>query len=359
MPTPIKLKSSYLLATLTFVLVWTHLNFSQPADAHSIDRPTQPPQPASGPGGAEYRYDSVLYFDQAKKPEGFWLFAPQGAATDTLPVVVFLHGYGGYNPMIYGAWIRHLVRKGQIVIFPRYQRNLWSPSPDKFPDNTAQGILDALAFLRKHALPQPDLAHLSYIGHSYGGVIAANLSIRAAEYDLPTPEAVFLCAPGSGPFDGARLDSYADFPSETKLLILTGENDQVVGEEFAWKVFNEAVHTPWRNLLRQYKDPYGQPPVGAGHNQSYAPDLAFDSGMRNPTARRALRHGRVNAVDYYGYWKLADALLACARTGTWCETAFGGTEAQRSLGTWSDGTPIRPLDVFLPEQDSQALQAER
>ncbi len=358
MQRPLGRKKAYLLTALASTLIGMYATFSQPAHAPDA-MPIQPTQHHSGPGGATYLHDKLLIFDQAHDPEGYWLFVPAAPTPDTAPVVVFLHGYGGYNPLIYGGWIRHLVRKGNIVIFPRYQRNLWRPAPKRFPDNAAQGILDALEFLRTHELSQPDLRHYSYIGHSYGGVIAANLSVRAAAYGLPQPEAAMLCAPGTGPFNGALLDSYADFPAETRLLLITGQRDRIVGETFAWKLFNEAVHTLWRNLLRHYKDPYGAPPVDAGHSQCYAPDLAFDSEMRNTTTRYALRHGRIDAVDYFGYWKLADALLACARTGQWCEVAFGGTEAQRSLGYWSDGTPIRPFDVFLPNPSPDTLHARR
>ncbi len=322
--------------------------------------PTPQAQPIKGPGGQEYLHDSLLMFDQAELPDGFWMYVPAQPIPQEAPVVVFFHGYGGYNPMIYGAWIRHLVRKGNIVIFPRYQRNLISPKPDRFPENAAKGIRDAFELLTtQEGLPQPKLEHVSYFAHSYGGVIAAHLSVRAKAFDLPEPEAALLCAPGSGPFNGAVLDDYSGFPAHTKLLIITGERDRVVGEKFAWKLFREAARTPWRNLLRQYKDKYGKPEIEAGHNQSYALDMSFDTGKRNPTARKALRISRTDAVDFYGHWKLGDALLACSRNGQWCDIAFGGTEAQRHLGVWSDGTPIRPLDVFLPSKQDEATVDNR
>ena len=123
------------------------------------------------------------------------------------------------------------------------------------------------------------------------------------------------------------------------------EQDRVVGDKLGRKVFETAIHTPQRNLLIQYKDKPND--IGAGHNESYCVDKAFDSGVRNYTAKSALRSTETNAVDYYGYWKLYDALRTCAGSGTYCEYAFGDTPQQRGLGLL-DGKPIRELEVELP-----------
>ncbi|MEZ4892408.1 MAG: hypothetical protein R2778_05270 [Saprospiraceae bacterium] len=58
----------------------------------------------------------------ATTADGYWLFEPADPKPDSAEVVVFLHGYGAYNPMAYGKWIKHLVAKGNIVIYPRYQK---------------------------------------------------------------------------------------------------------------------------------------------------------------------------------------------------------------------------------------------
>jgi hypothetical protein len=156
-----------------------------------------------------------------------------------------------------------------------------------------------------------------------------------------------LCSPGTGKLKGGRLESYAAMPADLHLLIHVNNDDYVVGDEFALKVFNEAIDTPNRNLLRQFEDPHGTPPLEAHHNQTYSLDTEFDSGVRNFTANRALRISTEDAVDYYGYWKLFDALLDCSRKGQNCQYAFGGTAEQTSLGSWSDGTPIKPMEAML------------
>jgi pimeloyl-ACP methyl ester carboxylesterase len=309
-----------------------------------------PGQPAEGPGGADYKHQSVAFLDFAEKADGYWLFLPEDPAPDTADVVVFLHGYGAYNPFTYGKWIKHLVAKGSIVIYPRYQKNLMMPRPDQFPENAAKGIRDALAELRHNGKIYPRTDKIAYVAHSYGGVIAANLGVHWQQYELPKPAAMMLCEPGSGPFKGARLAEYAGLPSDLNLLVVVGEDDYVVGEEFGRLVFNTAVHTPNRNLVIQRRDTSRYRWVLATHSEPYSYDMDFDVGVRNYTALRTLQSSRLNEVDFNCYWKLADALLAYTREGLYGDVAFGNTPLQRFMGRWADGTPLRPLDVIVPQQ---------
>ena len=312
--------------------------------------PAEPPaQPKTGPGGSEYVCDSIWFQDFSKKQDGYWLFEPMGPKPDSANLIVFIHGYGGYNPMIYGQWIRHLVRKGNIVVYPRYQKNIFWPRPKKFSENVSQAIRDALAEMENDGHVKPVTSNMAMVGHSYGGGVSGQFAINFLEHNIPKPKVVMLCAPGTGKLKGGRLESYADMPGDISLLIVTHENDWVVGDEFAQKVFKEATSVEKRNLLHHRPDDHGLPAFRADHNQSYSLDLAFDNGARNYTSKKALRVSTLDAVDFNGYWKLFDAMLDCNRTGANCETAFGGTPAQLSLGQWSDGTPVRPFEVQLPE----------
>jgi len=308
-----------------------------------------PEQPSDGPGGRFYPHDSVRMYDYASEADGYWLFEPASPRPDSAPVVVFNHGYGSYNPMIYGQWIRHLARRGNTVIFPRYQRNLISPLPETFAHNAASAIANALARLQSDsAHVNPTQAPLCMVGHSYGGVISAFLGVKYESLDIPRPAGIMLVAPGTGPLTGGRLESYEDLPIDTRLLIVQGSEDIIVGYEFGNLVFETAIHTPKRNLLRYYPDDHGEPDLEASHNEAYCVDLAFDSGLRNLSALRALQISQTNAIDHHGFWKLFDALIDCTRNIEHCSCAFGDTEEQRSLGQWSDGQPVRKMEVFLP-----------
>lgn len=308
-----------------------------------------PGQPHEGPGGADYLHQTVAFFDSAARADGYWLFEPRDPQPDSAEVVVFLHGYGAYNPMAYGKWIKHLVAKGNIVIYPRYQKNLVWPRPNGFPKNAAIGIRSALKALEKEGHVKPKTEHVAYIAHSYGGVIATNLATAWEDFDIPKPKAMLLAEPGSGPFKGARLKSYEKLPPDLNLLVIVGEDDYVVGEEFGRLVFETAINTPQRNLIVQRRDTSNlRRWILATHSEPYAYDLDFDTGLRNYTANRVLMSARLNEVDFNCYWKLSDALLAYTRTGTYGEVAFGNTASQRSLGFWPDGRPIKEMEVYVP-----------
>lgn len=316
-----------------------------------------PTQPEQGPGSATYLHDEVVQYDFADTPDGFWLYEPASPRPDSASVVVFNHGYGGYNPMIYGKWIKHLVRKGNIVIFPRYQKNVYSPKPSKFSTNVSQAIRDALKKMENSEFIQPIIRNLAMVGHSYGGVITADLAVNFKEHNIPKPVAILLCSPGSGPFKGGILDTYKEMPADIKMVIMVAENDRIVGEKFGKKVFKTATNVIHRNYIRQLHDNSTNPPHRAGHNESYAIDMDFDNGIRNATARRALRKGTTNNIDYFGYWKIFDALLDCSQMGENCEYAFGDTPEQKFLGINSNGQSLLELEIIIPKVSEKPTAA--
>ncbi len=309
-----------------------------------------PGQPLTGPGGAEYSHESVAFYDSAATADGYWMFEPADPKPDSAEVVVFLHGYGAYNPMAYGKWIKHLVAKGNIVIYPRYQLNLMWPRADAFPANAAKGIRNALKALQKGDHVRPKTDHVAYFAHSYGGVIASNLGVHWERHGIPKPSSMLLCEAGSGPLKGARLEGYGNLPADLHLVVVVGEDDYVVGDEFGRLVFRTAVNTPQRNLVIQRRCSDGQRWVSSSHSEPYSYDLDFDTGVRNYTSKRVLYTSRLNEVDFNCYWKFGDALLDCTRDdGCNMDLVFGNTANQRYLGCWPNGKPMRELEIILPD----------
>lgn len=308
----------------------------------------QPDQPTTGPGSNNYIHSEINIHDHSETPKGYWMYTPKEVGEGPIDVIVFMHGYGAMNPMIYGGWIKHLVKQNNVVIFPRYQRGILTTHPDDFADNAAVAINDAKKELKNDLLINANWDQLSFVGHSYGGVIISDLAVNYSSYDIPKPKAVMLCSPGTGPLKGGRLDSYENMDTDIKLLVMVSDDDYVVGDKFGYLVFNSAQNVIDRNFIRQHKDNHGTPRIGADHNQCYSLDKELDSGYRNITTKRALRISKIDAIDYNGYWKLFDALRNCAFNDTNYKYAFGNTYEQSSLGNWSDGTPINKLEISLP-----------
>lgn len=291
----------------------------------------------------------IAVIDEYEGEQGYYVFYPiQKPASHALTPVVFVHGYGGLNPMIYGGWIRHLIEAGHCVIYPRYQWDLIGTSPNDFVDNTTVAIKTALEQLNDSQVSL-NTEHLYLVGHSYGGVIIANLAANWESLGIPQPRVAFLCEPGHGPFKGGVLDSYADIDSTILMAIMVGDRDQTVGQEFGRKVYDSALNVPNRMLLWQYACESDSLNVTASHYEPYSLDAEFDNGIDNFTSRRALKVARLDHIDTEGYWKVFDMLVDKAIAADYSGYAPEFLEKCSDLGVWPDGTALCKMDCHHPE----------
>lgn len=311
--------------------------------------PTPPRQPPEGPGGANYRHAAVAAHHAAEGAEGWWLFLPAEPTAQTAPVIVFCHGWGAMDPKYYRAWIDHLVRRGNIVIYPAYQDSLRTPAASFLP-NAAAAVRSALSELKSSPAISADLSRLAAVGHSAGGVLAAGLGATAARAGLPPFAAVMSVEPGDGLKRGRSripLPDLAGLPADTLLLVLVGEDDDMVGSTVGGRIYDGATRIPAENkdMLEMRSDNHGAPALIASHT---APTAAIDDDGQTLAedggwlGRRPGR-GVVDALDWYGTWRLFDALTDAAFHGRDRDLALGGSPAQLFMGQWSDGTPVRPL----------------
>jgi acetyl esterase/lipase len=315
--------------------------------------PTPPTQPAHGPGGADYPHLEVVAREGAPGGRGYWLFAPAEPRPAHAPVVVFCHGWGALDPDHYRAWIDHIVRRGNLVVWPNYQDNLLTRGNEFLP-NAIAGIRAAFADLTRGAAGiQPDFSHVAIVGHSAGGVLAAQIAAEAARQGLPQFRAVMPVEPGDGSQDGRRRihvphGDLTAMPADTRLLIVVGEEDHRAYQSLGLRFYDTAVRVPpnHKNVIELVSDDHGDPPLLANHA---APSASRD---RNPSRPRLAgfaefaHAGLVDALDWYGTWKLFDALEDCAFSHRECEIALGGGPAQTYMGTWSDGVPVKPMGIL-------------
>src|SRR4051812_24096508 len=91
-------------------------------NAWAASVPSQPKQHEKGPGSSEYAYKEVVKNDYGEGDTQYWIFEPaQPASKGKVPVIIFMHGWSAMEPEGYLGWIEHLVKRGNIVIYPRYQ----------------------------------------------------------------------------------------------------------------------------------------------------------------------------------------------------------------------------------------------
>jgi pimeloyl-ACP methyl ester carboxylesterase len=307
----------------------------------------QPSQPTTGYGSSEIFYNQVTTFNSDDGVTGFMLYIPDSPHADSLPLIVFTHGFGEWNPMRYGSWIDHLVKRGNIVVFPRYQQNEYTTFSINFTSNTAAGILRAIDTIHAHSnWTQPKLNQVFYMGHSYGGLISANLATKYLNYGIPKPKAVLMACPGYGQYPGGQLSNYGTMDSSIFLLEIIEHEDHVVDSTFALQVFNQTTWIPYvhKNLVIHYADTTGAPGITSTHGEPSCVDSTYDNGDVGVVMSQA-NFAYTDANDFYCYWKLFDALEDCALAGNGCTTAFGDTPEQKNMGQWSNGTPLIPLEI--------------
>ncbi len=251
------------------------------------------------------------------------LFEPDQPKPRRAPVVGFIQGV---PPDEYRGWIDHLVAHGNIVVFQNQPfQGMDLAERRKGP---VAGLRAAMRELARAGHVKPAWDQLVLVGHSVGGDMAAQLAADAGKQRLPRPKAVFALQPRLEDEESMRV--LGGIAPSSLMLVLASDRDDRVGQDGPKAVWAALGQIPAANkdyvLVRT--DEHGAPALVADHFLSL-------SGSGNPP----------DALDFYGPWKLLDALQSCATARRDCRFALGGTAEQRSMGTWSDGVPVTPLQV--------------
>jgi dienelactone hydrolase len=359
-----------------------------PAAAAETEGVHPPGQPETGPGGADYPHALVASRSVGENEKQYWLFFPDAPKPKRAPVVIFLHGWGATDPAPYQGWINHIVRKGSIVIYPRYQAVLRSPAAD-FMAHTVAAVTAAFVELEKKSdRIAADRTHVAVVGHAVGGLMAANLAAEMVGLNLPAPSAIMCVAPGrtwGSPHAQGKLTDLAKIIGSTLLLVVVGDRDLFARDDDARRIWRESASVPPENkdLLVLQSDDHGSPALVANHFAPCAPGDDYENPefrYRNNARQRELLRQRlaqrrlggtlpndttrefemaravgdigaaqmigdigVDALDYRGTWRLFDALCDAGWRHGDRAACLGGGAAQIDLGDWSDGTPVAPI----------------
>ncbi|MCW5890473.1 MAG: alpha/beta hydrolase fold domain-containing protein [bacterium] len=294
---------------------------------------TSPPQPTSGPGGNDYPHGSYVMTTNGTGALQYWVYAPAAPAPATAPLVVVLHGANVLTPDPYLPWIEHLVRRGNLVVYPKFQANVLT-LPSTYTGNAITAIQNALAWLA--ATPshvQPDLAKFALVGHSYGGLVSVNIANRWASISLPQPKALMPVQPWYDNMDA----SLGGIPSTVLMNCVVGADDLLAGAQGCDLIWARTGHVPAanRDFVTMRTDAHGPVALQANHVA--------------PTGNV------LDALDWYALWQTFDGLTDCAFYGTHCEYGLEDTPEHRGMGFWSDGVPVIPL--LITDADSRCGNA--
>ena len=172
---------------------------------------------AAACGGAHYPGHATVLGPIGKGPRGVWVFRPAGRPRN---VVVFFHGQGGpaeTNPEGHRPWIDHLVARGSIVIYPRWELDY---EADPIP-YVAAGVRVAVKRVPVAGLP------VLALGYSRGGAVAIEYAAVSGLEGLPVPDRVLSVFPAGEGNERTPVD-LRPLRHSTRLLMLLGDHDTVV-----------------------------------------------------------------------------------------------------------------------------------
>ena len=173
---------------------------------------------AAGCGGKKYPDKAATVGPIGMDSSAVWVFTPAGKPKD---LVVFFHGQGGPDettPKNHLPWINHLVSKGSIVVYPRFE-TFYEQDPIPY-------IVDGVQAAEKKV--DIDGLPVLAIGYSRGGALAVEYGAVANKNKLPAPGEIMSVFPASVGNEGSIVDLKTIDPS-TQIVILMGQADRVVG----------------------------------------------------------------------------------------------------------------------------------
>jgi len=321
--------------------------------AHCENGVCPPDPPHDGPASANSPHASVqrrVISEGSGDPLHTVIYEPDSPKPTKAPVVLFLHGYFDAEPQPYEMMLRHIARKGFIVIYPSYGHPL---RPQEWAQHANDALNRALKVLEKDGHVQPDREQMAFVGHSIGGILALNL----AQNMTTAPPRLIITLDAAGitslayPFISIDKNKLSQLPSSTWLLLIMAEesyqfrlkdpqqclnDDEAPRENCSVFAVNRLafLHTSQIPLAHKAalmipSDQEGKVKLRSEHNAVQGNCGMFDKP--------------VDSVDIWGYWKLTVGALSHVLLGDPADYAFTENEARRSFGTWSNGRKARSI----------------
>jgi hypothetical protein len=167
-----------------------------------------------GAGGTSYPTKEKIQSANTEVANGVWTFLPAGKPKR---LVIFFHGQGGpteATPQNHRPWIDHLVDRGAVVVYPRYELDY----SKAVLDPAVEGVQTANKQLGLKGVP------VMALGYSRGAALAVEYAAVAAKRGVPIPDAVETVNPV--PYgETARVVNLKPIRARTILAVLISDKD--------------------------------------------------------------------------------------------------------------------------------------
>lgn len=319
--------------------------------------------------------DEVILVDEQDIEFSVYLTLPQlypDLPLDRIPLALLSHGWGYPVYEEYTDWIEHLSARGIAVAFVQYPSHIDPPIPEgltgidvegasNYPHHEyrAMAIASALDMVQDVALNETrhpsvdsalgnvtiDTSHLWIGGHSLGGAYTFIQLYEALERGWGNETLFVDIESGWTRPDQAMLQpNLSRIPEDAMIHIARGVDDMTV--DACYSVHHQQVYDvlPDQHVLyiELQSDLYGFPRLVGSH---YLPtDSVHD---------RLADYGVYRRIDAQADWVFART-QADNFTESWAYSHLVDGELLRSMGEWSDGTPVLPLLVYQDALHSES-----
>lgn len=254
------------------------------------------PKPTSGYGtDGSYTVATQSFSNPNFLGHDIVIYYPAGI-TSPVPTLFYSHAFGGNDPNNISGFLNFVAKKGYAVVFVPYQT----------VGNVQQKYTNLLAGFLQAANNYPniiDTTKVGFVGHSFGG----GASFANAYHCFTT---LNWGQSGRFIFTMAQWYSYnisqtelQSFPNDVKLLTIVYDDDITNDHRMANDIFNTInIPTSEKDYLRVKSDTINGYVYTADHVLPNNSDF--------------------NALDYYAYYRLLDAM---------CDYVFNGSMAGKDI----------------------------
>lgn len=262
-------------------------------------------RPVSGYGSdGSYTVAVQSFTNPNFSTEEIKIYYPSGI-TSSVPTLFYSHAFGGNNPNNISGFLNFVAKKGYAVVFVPYQ-TVGVTVAQRY-NNLLQGFIKAA----RDYSDIIDTTKVGFVGHSFGGGAVFANSYYAFTHLNWGKSGRFIFSMAQWYTYNISQTELQSFPNDVKLLSVVYENDSTNDQRMANDVFNSInISVADKDYLRVRSDTIDGYVYLADHVVPNNSDF--------------------NALDYYAYYRLIDAM---------CDYVFNGNAAGKdvALGNGSAG----------------------
>lgn len=349
---PVTKKYTSLLAAVALATAFSIIG-EIPAEAVTVKR--GPFQELAGPGGRDYPHGGFTYWESGfMAHERYLVFEPAEPAPEKAGIVLFIHDYLTPSPEQYLGQIRHLCRKGWIVVFPFYEG---TDQPSKhYLFNIVRSMKDFLQRSFERNKMQADTNKFAIYGHGSGGVLAANTAAVYDYFGMPLPRVLLVSMPDCA---YTKMLDLSGISRETRMAVISGDRLTAEDAQGARDIFYTAdrVKTVNKVFVIVQSDYYGQPPLIGDKKSGLSPEYPkkekfvvknhneFLQTYKSKFFAPYIKADDIENFDWRINYRIFDMLSIAAFNLKSDLRPMKKSEELLSMGYWSDGRRIRSLII--------------